>query len=77
MTVKIHVEDGVAYVDAVSVGVTVEITNYDVAVGTHCDADQKPCSRYTVTASDLSRWRAAQAPLASRPFPKEISRTVR
>ena len=53
--VKIHVENGTPYVDAVPPGVEVEVTDYDVTIGTRVDANRKPCSQYTVTAEDIQR----------------------
>jgi hypothetical protein len=52
MTVKISVVDGVAYVDEVPAGVTVQVTDYDVDTRNtkERDEDGTPCSRYVVTS---------------------------
>jgi hypothetical protein len=51
MTVRISVVGGVAYVDQVPSGVTVEVTDYDVALNSF-ERDERghPCSRYRVAA---------------------------
>lgn len=55
-TVKISVIDGVAFVEQVPPGCSVEVTDYDVDPRSP-ERDEKgvPCSRYCVTAETLSR----------------------
>lgn len=57
MTVKISVMDGVAYVDEVPAGVTVQVTDYDVDTRHTKERDENgtQCSRYLVTAATLKR----------------------
>lgn len=51
MNVRISVVGGVAYVDQVPAGVTVEVTDYDVdARSPERDENGSPCSRYKVEA---------------------------
>jgi len=53
-TVKISVVDGVAYVDQVPPGFSVEVTDYDVDPRTpERDETGKPCSRYTVSGQPI------------------------
>jgi hypothetical protein len=49
MTVKISVANGVAFVEDVPVGVTVQVTDYDVDPSiTERDEKGNPCLRYLV-----------------------------
>lgn len=55
-TVKISVVGGVAYVEQVPPGVTVEVTDYDVDRRTaERDKEGTPCSRYLVTSAIVNR----------------------
>ena len=65
-TVRISVVDGVAYVDEVPPGVTVEVSDYDVFhVGDPLPIvggkQQNPCSTYSVTAEDIRLRKQAAA----------------
>lgn len=52
--VRVHVTDGVAFVDQVPPGVVVQVTDYDVhPEWPERDREGRPCSRYTVTTEIL------------------------
>jgi hypothetical protein len=55
VTVKISVVNGVAFVDEVPAGVTVQVTDYDVDYRSReCDEEGTPCSRYTVSSTPMA-----------------------
>jgi hypothetical protein len=67
-TVRISVIDGVASVTQVPRGTVVQIVDYDVDQhSAERDAAGRPCSRYSVTATDLEAW--AETARLARKYP--------
>jgi len=63
MTVKIRVENGVAYVDEVPSGVTVRVIDYDVAPESpERDDAGRPCSAYSVDGRRPARHKRDSGP---------------